>query len=68
MAGNRNDQDFAPDSIVGKMLREQRAAEAAKAAKVKAAAPKRVPPPPRPGALSAADDVLKRRMRQAGVE
>lgn len=58
------DQGFDPNGIVAQMLARQRAAEAAKAAQQG----KQKIPPTRPGIIPAADDVLKRRMREAGLE
>ena len=61
------DNDFAPDSLVGQMLRQQRAATP----KVAAPKPKAVSPlrriQPATGYQSATS-VLQQRLRQAGVE
>lgn len=51
--------DFPPDSIVGRMLAQQRAQEAQKKA----------PPKPAPQRkMESATSVLQRRMREAGLE
>jgi len=52
--------DFAPDSMIAKMLAAQRAAEAKQAAQ-------KTPPKP-VNRMETADEVLKRRMREAGLE
>ena len=60
-------QDFDPNSIVGRMLAEQRRVEALKAAQA-AQAQKGKVKPKRPYGLEPADETLRRRMREAGVE
>jgi hypothetical protein len=60
------EQGFDPDGPVARMLRAQRAAEAAKAQQGQ-----RMPPRPAPGpqrGLEAPQSTLQRRMREAGVE
>lgn len=58
------EEDFDPNSIVGRMLAAQRAQAAAQAAQAATRAPR---PAPAPTGPQSATSVLERRMREAGV-
>jgi hypothetical protein len=59
--------DFDPNGIVAKMLAAQRAAEAARQMQQAPPSAGQPVPPPQPG-MESATDVLRRRMREAGLE
>lgn len=59
-------QDFDPNSLVGRLLAQQRAAEAAKAAQ---AGQRQMPqrPQPQPSGWENGESTLQRRMREQGL-